>query len=393
MTGALLRPHRTRHPSNPLVVDRASPLASKLAFLWVADLPFKDLATGKLASLSGTLPVTSTDAAGRKLQGANVGNISFGTRSEIGATGVTGFTMFAIWYIRSNTNSAATGAIFGNTQSTFNIGIGFGGDEQMFVTFTGTPLAARWPATSNANFFSNNGYTFRPVPVCVTWDGTNIRYYVEGKLTTTTAFSTAFTTTSDTFSVLSRGDTGNRLSNVDTHMAACWNRCLSANEAEMLCRNPWQLFKPRQRVSWLNTLSGTLFTKSLAGSITKTGSLATAYTASRSVSGSITPSGIIAKATSKFFSGSMTMSGVVTKATSKMLAGSLTLSAIVNKATSRLLAGTMTLSGALGKAYSTTKAASGVITLAASIASQLYHAAVGGLVSRYYTLRRFLGRR
>lgn len=138
---------------------------------------------------------------------------------------------------------------------------------------------------------------------------------------------------------------------------------------------------------------GTLYTQSIAGTVTPAGAYTSNYIAARSVLGTITGVGVVVKSTNKFFAGNTTASGVIVKQTARNVTGSVTPSGGVLKNTARKLTATITASGALATLFATSRSVAGAFTMAATLATQLYNAVVGGLASRFYTLRRFLGRR
>lgn len=113
--------------------------------------------------------------------------------------------------------------------------------------------------------------------------------------------------------------------------------------------------------------AGTEFTKSLAGSLTASGTLAKAT--GRTLTASSTPSGTLAKQTSRGLSGSMTATGAITRAIGKALGGNVTATgAIVSRAITRTLSATVTAVGALAKAIS--RALSGSVTASGTVTSE-----------------------
>jgi hypothetical protein len=87
--------------------------------------------------------------------------------------------------------------------------------------------------------------------------------------------------------------------------------------------------------------------KSLAGSTTPSGALATVKTLFRTLAGSITPSAVLAKLANKSVAGSSTPTGSLTRSDSKKLAGSTTPAGGIIKAVSIFKGGSITPSGVL----------------------------------------------
>lgn len=182
----------------------------------------------------------------------------------------------------------------------------------------------------------------------------------------------------------------------DGDIAYCYffDRAMSVAELLSLRSNPTQIFRlPQQRSRVGVTGGGTLYTKTITGSFTLAGAYLSTYIANRSLGGSIAGVGNIVRTTNKTFTGATTPVGSIAKQTNKNVSGTVTSVGSVLKNTARKLTATITASGALATLFATSRGVAGTFTMAATLATQLYNAVVGGLASRFYTLRRFLGRR
>lgn len=114
------------------------------------------------------------------------------------------------------------------------------------------------------------------------------------------------------------------------------------------------------------------------GTLTNTGSLTRASAQTRT--GSLTTSGAVTKAGAKPLTGTATTGGAVTRATSQTRTGSVTLSGLLTRATAKGLTGTLSLTGSLTKAIA--KALAGSVTPSgAFVAGSLFTKALTGAVT------------
>jgi len=136
--------------------------------------------------------------------------------------------------------------------------------------------------------------------------------------------------------------------------------------------------------------AGTEFTKSLAGSVTATGSLT--RSTSRTLSGSSTATGSASKTTNRSLTGSSTPSGAISRATGKALSGSVTAAgSIVGRAITRTLTGAVTAVGTLTKLVSRllggSVTASGSVSDAPAVPAEPMNITVGRPHGRWHTGR------
>lgn len=87
--------------------------------------------------------------------------------------------------------------------------------------------------------------------------------------------------------------------------------------------------------------------KSFAGSITPTGALATARVFLKSMAGALTPTGALVRSTTKKVAGSITPTGSIVRNITKKVAGSLTPTGLIRRTAQKALAGALGLVGAL----------------------------------------------
>lgn len=108
----------------------------------------------------------------------------------------------------------------------------------------------------------------------------------------------------------------------------------------------------------------------LAGSITPSATLSTKLLFTKLVSGSMTPNGnIVNRAITKVMIGSIVFSGVISKKTSKTLTGSMSLSGNVFKGVYKSLQGILTFTATFASRYSTSRALGGIVQAFSSLST------------------------
>jgi hypothetical protein len=159
--------------------------------------------------------------------------------------------------------------------------------------------------------------------------------------------ATAFTTNSAFAVGSSDPSTFDRTFNGDIYAAWVWNRTLTPTELWALYVNPWAMFVAPDLPPAKTTSGGTLFTQSLTGSITPTGSILKQTRTTRT--GTFTPAGSLLKMMITTRTGALTPAGTVVKQTNKPTSGALTPAATVRALCQKVLAGAFTPAGALIK--------------------------------------------
>lgn len=141
-------------------------------------------------------------------------------------------------------------------------------------------------------------------------------------------------------------------------------------------------------------LNGTVYTKSIAGSIPLSGAIKK-HTL-RKLSAAITASGSLKKNLNfaTLLRGSITASGSVRKLTKRTLMATLTASGTISKRAGKKLAGSITLSATLAKGFLLRKTVVGAITALGSLATQIniYTPLPPYIHNSLTGLRRFLGK-
>lgn len=117
------------------------------------------------------------------------------------------------------------------------------------------------------------------------------------------------------------------------------------------------------------------YTASLSGSVTPSGAIAKAVAQPRT--GTLTHTGSLTRASAQSRTGSLTTSGAVTKASAKPLAGTATTGGSLTRATSQSRTGSVTLTGLLTRA--TTKGLTGSLALAGSLTKAIARALAGSV--------------
>jgi hypothetical protein len=212
--------------------------------------------------------------------------------------------------------------------------------------------------------------------VAGTFDGSNLRVYLNGAPSATTACSgtNAWGSTAGKFSLQSwPGSLAD---------ASFWrNRVLSSGDAARLYTESRRGHPETLR--WLRPWSfgvtvaagGSTQTISPAGSVTASGALA--LSVSKALAGSCTTSGALAKAATKPLAGSTAAAGALAKLTAKPLAGSATGSGALAKQAQKPLAGSVTASGALSSLKVAVLAIAGAVAAAGALVKSVLKSLAG----------------
>lgn len=145
----------------------------------------------------------------------------------------------------------------------------------------------------------------------------------------------------------------------------------------------WAPFKRTFRLgSWITLfgLEGTLFFKSLSGSIAPSGILLTKSVFKKALAGSITPSGALIRKTLKQLAGTISSSGTLVNKTFKILSGQLNSSGSLRKKTFIRMSGVLTPSGILTTSFKAFKALFGSITPSGTLSTLFIPP--GGVIAR-----------
>lgn len=140
--------------------------------------------------------------------------------------------------------------------------------------------------------------------------------------------------------------------------------------------HPRVYYPGRRRTVFVPSAGGnTAYTASLSGSLTPSGAVAKAVAQPRT--GTLTNAGSLTRASAKTRTGSLTTSGAVTKASAKPLAGTATTGGALTKATSQSRTGSVTLSGLLTRAAA--KGLTGTLSLTGSVTKAITKALAGSV--------------
>jgi len=236
----ILNQRRTRQPQYPVGIDWGNPVTRGLVFATAENNPTLDAVTGKLGSLSGTPPVLTPSTRGIAAKGVGTGHYSFGTRADIGPSGTDKITVFVL---ADNINDTSCSGMFvSKTETLYNFRLGVNSGPQQFAFGVASVAEVVMFPTSSMGALAP--YGSRVVPVAGVYDGANAAIFVDGLRRATVAKTGTFQAPGDAFSVLSRGDSGERLSGASVLFVAIWNRALSDAEIKSLSDNPWQIFSP-----------------------------------------------------------------------------------------------------------------------------------------------------
>lgn len=195
--------------------------------------------------------------------------------------------------------------------------------------------------------------------VVVTTDGTNARWYLNGQLDTTSAYTYTPRSSSANFYIGASADWGGGgggTRNFDGVISSIryWpTRALSASEVAALYDQTLRGYPDLLRWyaprvwSFPVAAGGTTYSQSCTGSATPTGTLRCQV--NKSLAGATTSTGTLAKSTSKPLAGSTTATGVLTKLASKPLTGATTATGTITKRAAVIPSGSTTSVGTVAR--------------------------------------------
>ena len=236
-------------------INWANPITRGLRFAWV-NTAGVDAAGGRLPSSVGT--VTNNLALGAQFAASSA--LVFGTGQ---LQGLSGYTLALQAYARAS----------GLTENVFHNSSGVGGSpsylQALICGFTGggaleighsSGLASTYPRATTGAFTGDT--LARAVG---TYDGTNIRAYVNGALVATTAAGAPDYSADQRLQIASGDgpDLVNSYRGFGIRFAFVWNRALTEAEIRSIDANPWQVFAaPGLRgVSYLPAASSQIITQ------------------------------------------------------------------------------------------------------------------------------------
>lgn len=134
-------------------------------------------------------------------------------------------------------------------------------------------------------------------------------------------------------------------------------------------------------------------TKKFTGSVSPSGALSRQVVLRVLLQGTVSASGTLRKLTKKATAGAISATGTVSKKTSRLLQGAITSTGSVLKKVTRIVTGSITASGVLTTRVVVRKATEGVMTLAGALSSFKFTPVIEAITSSLTHLRRFAGRR
>lgn len=224
------------------VPNASSPLAVGLTHLWSEDTGNTDLVNDQAWTLVGTLPPVVSTPLGNARRGNGAGHLTFGLRPEVFADGTNQASALVIAQIIDSATGAA-GDFLGKTQASFGFEMGFSAPAQQFSAGISAAITVNLPGLSAGGGAA--AYNGKTVAALTVYDGVNatllVRILEAGQSiqSNTVARTGNFNTSSNSLSILSRGDTGERASsNVAVAATMIWNRALTAQERIDILADP-----------------------------------------------------------------------------------------------------------------------------------------------------------
>lgn len=258
--GLILPGIRTRQPSQAPRAAWSNPLTVGLIAACLPHLRVEAVNNGKLTQVGAFASSASTPGVAMETNGSN-SNIYF----PIPQITLAAWTIFAL--VKSST------ATFDARAVNFGLSTDTNPYIQVGVENTGT-TKVRVLAQGNGGTLPANqtsvGVAFNGIPhfVVLTYDGQNVRCYIDGILDTTAPTSAGALWTINQISVgaLQRSS-GSAFYAGSTYIAGGHNRALSDSEIKRLSANPWQLFvdAPQRRLLVEAPASGPDVTVALSG--------------------------------------------------------------------------------------------------------------------------------
>ena len=256
-------------PQTPTGLNRSNRLLSELRFLYVPSLGPVDLIKGRKGSYLGTTyPATVGAQGGKSVYFNNQTGIYF-PRDPLVETPV------ASWAVLGQLNNAVTGqALFlktyNNNTSEPYLSYGFQASTTAANYQIGTTIGSAGAFHTVPSKFLSTQYV--PFLLVGTYDGLTLRYYGNGKLVSTLAYTGTleYDATATGNLVVGTSSSAATPKNPLTgriYQAAMWARVLSAAEIRAYTTNPWQLFaSPKHRRTYSLPSGGTVYSESFTES-------------------------------------------------------------------------------------------------------------------------------